>query len=460
MTDHVLLGESDGWGPEPRPVTLSSRDRRQHVYVIGKTGAGKSTLLENMAIQDIEAGRGVGFIDPHGGSALALLDHIPKRRTRDVVYFDPSDQKRAISFNPFARVPFHKRHLVASGVVSAFKSIFPDYFGPRMEYVFYAAVAALLDCENVSFLSLQRMLSDERYRSWVVRQVKDPVVRAFWRSEFEAYDKRTKAEIVSPILNKIGPMLMAPPIRNVLGQVRNRVDCRLLMDRGRIFVANLSKGKLGADKANLLGSFLVSQFQLAAMSRADVPEGDRPDFFLYVDEFGSFVSDSFASILSEARKYRLCLTLSHQYLRQLKPGILDAVMGNVGSMVAFRVGHEDAQSLQLAFGNSYAASAFTSLNNGEVYAKLLANGRDSEPCLVRTHPPRAKKHERSKAIVRSSRQRHGRHRHKVERTIEGWFGESWIGGATNRNTRKSAEHATGKDQRSTRSHKGGGQFGT
>ncbi len=424
MTDHVLLGVSDGWGPEPKPVALSTRDRRQHIYVIGKTGTGKSTLLENMAIQDIEAGRGVGFIDPHGGSAQALLDCIPKSRTRDVVYFDPSDQERAVSFNPFANVPVHRRHLAASGIVSAFKSIFPDYFGPRMAHIFSAAVAALLDGENVSFLSLHRMLTDERYRVWVVRQVKDPVVRAFWRSEFESYDKRTKAEIVSPILNKIGPMLMAPPIRNVLGQVRNRIDPRFMMDRGRIFVANLSKGKIGADKANLLGSFLVAQFQLAAMSRADTPEEERRDFMLYVDEFGSFVSDSFAAILSEARKYRLCLTLSHQYLKQLKPGILDAVMGNVGSMVAFRVGHEDAQSLQLAFGNSYAASAFTSLNNGEVYAKLLSNGRDTEPCLVRTHPPHESRHGRGAAIIRSSRQKYGNRRHKVERKIGGGFDES------------------------------------
>ncbi len=416
----VILGVREDWGQE-LPVLLSCGDRRQHVYVIGKSGTGKTTLLRNMIVQDIEAGRGVGVIDPHGDLAADILDHVPRRRVEDVTYFDPADTEHPLGFNLLARVPHDRRHLVASGVVAAFKGLFPDFFGPRMEYVFYAAVAALLDCENVSFLGLQRMLSDERYRAWVVKQVKDPMVRAFWRDEFESHDKRTKAEIVSPILNKVGPMLMAPPVRNILGQVRNRIDPRFMMDRGRIFVANLAKGKLGADKANLIGSFLVAQFQLAAMSRADVPEDDRRDFHLFVDEFGSFVSDSFTAILSEARKYRLCLTLSHQYLRQLKPGILDAVVGNVGSMVAFRVGHEDAQSLELAFGKSYAASAFTNLNNGEVCAKLLSNGRDTEPFMARTFPPQGARHGRRETILRRSREKYAQRRETVEGKIGGWL---------------------------------------
>lgn len=418
---HVIIGTREDWGQET-PVFLSCRDRRQHLYAIGKSGTGKTTLLRNMIVQDIEAGRGVGVIDPHGDLAADILDHIPRRRVEDVTYFDPADTEHPPGFNLLAQVPADRRHLVASGVVAAFKGIFPDFFGPRMEYIFYAAVAALLDCENVSFLGLQRMLSDDRYRSWVIRQVKDPMVLAFWRHEFESHDKRTRAEIVSPILNKVGPMLMAPPVRNILGQVQNRIDCRFMMDRGRIFVANLAKGKLGADKANLIGSFLVAQFQLAAMSRADVPEDERRDFFLFVDEFGSFVSDSFSAILSEARKYRLCLTLSHQYLRQLRPGILDAVVGNVGSMVAFRIGHEDAQSLELAFCKSYPASAFTSLNNGEVYAKLLADGRDAEPFLARTFPPQGRWHARRETIIDRSRERYTRQRQVVEGRIGRWLG--------------------------------------
>jgi len=374
-----------------------------------------------MILQDIEAGRGVGVIDPHGDLATDILDHIPRRRIEHVTYFDPSDTDSCVGFNLLARVPTERRHLVASGIVSAFKGIFPDFFGPRMEYIFYAAVAALLDCDNVTLLGLQRMLSDEMYRTWVVRQVKDPMVRAFWEKEFESHDKRTKAEMVSPILNKVGPMLMTPQLRNILGQVRNRIDARFMMDNGRIFIANLSKGKLGAEKANLLGSFLVAQFQWAAMSRADVTEDERRDFFFYVDEFQSFVSDSFSVVLSEARKYRLCLTLAHQYLDQLKPSIAAAVVGNVGSFVAFRVGHQDAEALEQAFGKTYAASAFTSLNNGDVYAKLLSNGQDLDPFAARTLPPQGIRHGRGNAIVRRSREKYAIKRNLIERRIAQWI---------------------------------------
>jgi hypothetical protein len=227
--DQVILGTRNLWG-EDKPVLLSCADRRQHVYVIGKSGTGKTTLLRNLILQDIDAGRGVAVIDPHGDLATDILEHIPKRRVEQVIYFDPSDTEHSVGFNLLARVSPERRHLVASGVVAAFKGIFPEYFGPRMEYVFYAAIAALLDCENVSLLGLQRMLSDERYRAWVVKQVKDPIVRHFWEHEFESHDRKTKAEMVSPILNKVGPMLMAPPLRNILGQVRSRIDARFIMD--------------------------------------------------------------------------------------------------------------------------------------------------------------------------------------------------------------------------------------
>ncbi len=266
--------------------------------------------------------------------------------------------------------------MVASGIVSVFKSIWHDSWGPRLEYILYASVAALLDCENVSLLGVQRMLSDGRYRAWVVKQVKDPMVRSFWENEFEHYDKKFMLEAIAPIQNKVGQLLMSPHVRNILGQVKSRIDARFMMDNGRIFIADVSKGKLGADKSNLLGALLVTQFQLAAMSRSDVPEHERKDFFLYVDEFQSFASDSFISILSEARKYRLCLTLSHQYVDQVRPEIRDAVFGNVGSIVAFRVGHRDAKQLELAFGETYRASELSSLGNHEVCAKLLADGQD------------------------------------------------------------------------------------
>jgi hypothetical protein len=424
-TGDIILGLHDGWGQD-KPVVLSCHDRLHHLHIVGKSGTGKTTLLRSLILQDIDAGRGVAVIDPHGDLAFDLLNHIPRRHAERVVYFDPSDEKHAVSFNLLARVPKERRHLVASGIVAAFKGIFPDFFGPRMEYVFYAAVAALLDCENVTLLGLQRMLTDETYRSWVVAQVKDPMVRSFWEREFESHDRRTRAEMVSPILNKVGPILMAPQVRNILGQVRNRIDARYTMDDGRIFIANLSKGKLGADKANLLGSFLVTQFQVAALSRADIPEDERRDFFLYVDEFHSFVTDSFAPILSEARKYRLGLTLAHQYFDQLKPEILNAVMGNVGSLIAFRVGHKDAKALEGAFGGSYVASQFSGLSNREICAKVLSSGKDIEPFMGRTLPPSGKRHGRRAAIIRRSREKYSAPRAEVEERIARWlqYGES------------------------------------
>jgi len=421
MSDHIILGMREEWGRE-RPFGLSATDRRQHLYVIGKSGVGKTTLLRNLILQDIEAGRGVAVIDPHGDLALDVLDHIPRQRTEDVVYFDPSDTEHPAGINLLAHVPSDARHLVASGIVAAFKGVWGDSWGPRLEYILYAAVAAVLECQNVSILGVQRMLSDERYRRWVVKQIKDPAVQAFWTREFARYDRRFLQEAVASIQNKIGRLLMAPQLRNILGQVRNRIDARFMMDRGKIFVANLSKGKIGADKANLLGSFLVSAFQQAAMSRADIPETERRDFYLYVDEFQSFVSDSFADILSEARKYRLCLTLSHQYLDQLKPTIAAAVMGNVGSMLAFRVGHQDAEALEMAFGKTYASSAFTGLSNRRLCARLLVDGEDIEPFFGRTLPPQGRRHGRRGTIIRRSRERYATRRSVAEERISRWMG--------------------------------------
>ena len=311
--------------------------------------------------------------------------------------------------------------MVASGVVGVFKTIWPEFWGPRLEYILYAATAALLDCENVTLLGVQRMLTNARYRTWVIKQIKDPMVRSFWVDEFENYDKRFLNEAIAPIQNKVGQLLMSPHVRNILGQVRSRINARFMMDHGRIFIADVSKGKLGADKSNLMGAMLVTQFQLAAMSRADIPENKRRDFFLYVDEFQSFASDSFVSILSEARKYRLCLTLSHQYIDQLRPEIRDAVFGNVGSLVVFRVGHRDAKALEQAFGELVRASQFTSLGNHEVYAKLLADGQDCEPFLGKTLPPIGVRHGRRGKIVQRSREKYATQRHVVENKIKRWL---------------------------------------
>lgn len=361
---HLHIGHREVWGGRAS-FGLSRNDRRQHVYVVGKTGTGKSTLLRNMILQDIEAGEGVGIIDPHGDLALELLDHVPPRRSRDVVYFNPADQDRPIGLDLLRAVPEERRHLVASGLVSAFKNVWSDSWGPRLEYILYACIAALASVENATLLGAQRMLTDEHYRWWVLRQVDDPMARSFWEDEFAGYDKRFLSEAVAPLQNKIGQLVMSRLIRNIVGQVASRIDLRYIMDHRRIFIANLSKGNLGEDKSNLLGSMLVTAFQLAAMGRSDVATGERTDWFLYVDEFQSFATDAFASILSEARKYRLSLTLSHQYTRQLRDPIRHAVFGNVGTMISYRVSDADARVLHREFGGSDSARAFTDLANFE-----------------------------------------------------------------------------------------------
>ncbi|HEY7118884.1 MAG TPA: type IV secretion system DNA-binding domain-containing protein [Tepidisphaeraceae bacterium] len=413
----MRIGMAHGWGGE-RPLLLSRADRRQHLYVVGKTGTGKTTLLRNLILQDIAAGEGVGVIDPHGDLAEGLLDYIPRWRTDHVVYFDPADEAWPVAFNLLAPRTAQAKHLVASGIVGAFKGIWRDSWGPRLEYVLYAAIAALLDCQNVSLLGLPRMLVDETYRNWVLRQCTDPVVLAFWEQEFASYDRRFVSEVIAPVQNKVGQLLMAAPVRNILGQVKSKIDPRFLMDRRRIFIANLSKGRLGADKSNLLGALLVSQFELAAMSRADLPENDRADFYLYLDEFHSFSTDSFAAILSESRKYRLCLTICHQHLAQLRPELRDAVFGNAGSWAAFRVGESDAAVLAREFGARVEPSLFTGLGNSHICGKLLRDGVQDEPVLAVVERAAAPPQRRGHTIVARSRQRYACARNVVEDRID------------------------------------------
>ncbi len=418
--DPVLIGNRHVWGGM-EPFGLAAPDRRHHVYCLGKTGSGKTTLLRNLILQDLAADRGVGIIDPHGDLAEDLLDHIPPHRADDVVYFNPADEEWPIGYNLLKTVSPKSRHLVASGFVSALKSIWRDSWGPRLEYILYAAVAALVDCENASILGLQRILVDARYRDWVVKQVKDPVVKSFWQNEFANYDRRFMNEAIAPIQNKVGQLLMAPPIRNIFGQVRSRIDPLFMMDDRRIFIANLSKGKLGEDKANLIGAILVSQFQLAAMARAGRPEHEREDFFLYIDELHNFSTDSFVAILSEARKYRLCLTLSHQYMAQLREPIRDAVLGNVGTIIAFRVGERDGEVLEREFGRSFTARHFTELGNYEVYVKLLSNGEHGEPFAGMTFPPEARRYGRKEKLIERSRVKYATPRTVVEEKIGRWM---------------------------------------
>lgn len=419
----IILGEREGWG-KPVPFGISAIDRRQHVYVIGKTGSGKTTLLRNMIVQDITLGHGVGVIDPHGDLAEDLLNQIPSRRAHDVVYFNPSDAEFPIAMNLLAQVPKDERPLVASGIVGAFRSIWRDSWGPRMEYILYNALAALLDCQNVSLLGVSRMLTDKRYRDRIIRQVKDPFIRSFWLHEYAAYDERFRTEAIAPIQNKLGQFLLNPVVRHILGQIKCKVRFPFVVDSGRIFIANLSKGKIGDDKANLLGSLLVSQFQLAAMRRADRPEHERRDFYLFIDEFFNFATDAFAGILAEARKYRLCLTLAHQYMDQLALPVRQAAFGNAGTVITFRVGYSDAEILEKELGRTLSAANLSSLGRFEAAVNLLQNGSNQTPFLARMLPASDSGFNRAEKIVSRSRQRFSIGRAVIEEKLSRFMGHS------------------------------------
>ena len=400
----ITIGERSGWN-KIQPFGISPTDARQHIYLIGKTGSGKTTLLRNLIVQHIDQGHGVGVIDPHGDLAEELLHHIPRWRTDHLCYFNPSDLDFPIALNLLANVPPDERPLVASGIVGAFKSIWSDSWGPRMEYLLYNAIAALLDCENTSLLGVNRLLTDDGYRAWVIRQVKDPFIRDFWQHEFGSYDERFRREAIAPIQNKLGQFLLHPVIRNILGQVRCKVSFPFMMNHSRLFIANLSKGKLGHDKANLLGSLLVTQFQLAAMARANQPEESRCDFYLFIDEFQNFSTDAFAAILAEARKYRLCLTLSHQYIDQLSLPVRQAVFGNVGTLIAFRVGSMDADVLRQEFGNEFIAQQLVDLDRFEMVVKLMENGTNLTPFRARSLAAVEKRGGRAEKLAARSRER-------------------------------------------------------
>jgi hypothetical protein len=415
--DFLHIGNREVWGDE-QPFGLGVRDRRQHLYVIGKSGTGKTTLLRNCVLQDINAGRGVAVLDPNGDMARTLIESIPRWRTNDVIYFNPADSDFPIGLNLLEHGPSEARHLVASELVSIVKSLWPEFFGPRLEYILYAAGAALSECQNVSLLGLTRMLVDDRYRSWVLKQVSDPVVRAFWFTEYARYDKRFLADAIAPVQNKIGQLLMAPHIRNIVAQVRSTINARSIMDNRQILIANLSKGLLGEDKARLLGAVLVSKFQLAALSRADIAESERQDFYLYCDEAHNFLTDSFLSILSEARKYRLCLTLAHQYLDQLSPKLQAAIFGNVGSIIAFRCGFADVERLSHEFGDIFGDN-LVGLENYRVVCSLLQNGSPQSPFIGRPAFETALPRLARNVIVRS-RQRYATPRPEIEDRIKRW----------------------------------------
>ena len=403
------------------PVGLSPAARARHLYIVGQTGTGKSTLLLNLIAQDLATGRGLALLDPHGDLADAAADLLPRRRGDDLVWFDPSDLARPIGFNLLAHLPEDHRPLVADGVVAAFRAIWPDSWGPRLEHIFAHAVRTLMDVPGATLLYLPRLLQDDAFRSRCLRHLADPVVRAFWTHEFAAYPPRFREEAIAPVLNKIGRVLMTPAIRNVISQPKSSFDLRFMMDDSRVFIASLSKGALGEGPSHLLGALLVTALAQTALSRRDIAEPDRRPFHFYVDEFQSFASTGFGLILSEARKYGLTLTLAHQYLAQLPDALRDAVFGNVGSIVCFRVGAADAPILarQLDIANP---TALKNLANHGARASILEDGVPSRSFALDCYPPPLPFHTRAERLKAHSRLRFGRDRQVVEQHIARFFG--------------------------------------
>jgi len=419
----TYFGETDSRNRQLR-FGIKMEDRLKHIYAIGKTGMGKSTLLENMVIQDIQNGEGVAFIDPHGKSAELLLDYIPEHRIKDVVYFAPFDMEYPVAFNVMEDVGADRRHLVANGLMSAFKKIWVDAWSARMEYILNNIMLALLEFPGATLLGVNRMLADKEFRNKVVSNITDPSVKSFWVDEYAKYTDKFAAEAAPAIQNKVGQFVANPIIRNIIGQSKSTFDIRKMMDERKIFIINLSKGRVGEGNANLIGSMLVTKIYLAAMSRADMSEREMKaaaPFYLYVDEFQSFANESFADILSEARKYKLGLTIAHQYIEQMPDEVRSAVFGNVGTMIAFRVGATDGEVLEKEFIPTFTQEDLVNLGKYQMYLKLMIDGVSSRPFSARGLPDTKKPEINYKdKVVAASREQFARPRAIVEEEIKGW----------------------------------------
>ncbi|MDF2379345.1 MAG: type IV secretion system DNA-binding domain-containing protein [Candidatus Gracilibacteria bacterium] len=422
--DLTVLGKTNFRGAS-KLFGIKSLDRRRHMYIIGKTGMGKSTVLENMLFDDIQKGRGVAVIDPHGELADKVTAMVPKERINDVIVFDPSDIEHPVSFNMLeVKNPEH-RSLVASGLVGVFKKMYAESWGPRLEYILRNCIMALTEFDGATLLGIPRMLVDPIYREKVVNNVKDPVVKAFWTEEFANMSDKLRTEAISPIQNKVGQFLSSPIIRNILGQVKSSIDIRHAMDTGKIFIVNLSKGKIGEDNSSLLGAMLITKFQLDAMSRADMDAEKRKDFYLYVDEFQNFATDSFATILSEARKYKLNLVMANQYVQQMEEDVMYAVFGNVGTLITFQVGFDDAEYFSKQFGEVVLPADIISLPKYTTYTRLLIDNMPSKVFSAAMSPPVDVDMNSTvrRQVLDSSRERYGADKQLVEENIQKWSGQ-------------------------------------
>ncbi|OGZ43726.1 MAG: hypothetical protein A2719_01405 [Candidatus Ryanbacteria bacterium RIFCSPHIGHO2_01_FULL_45_22] len=414
-----------------RVFGIKRTDRRQHIYVMGQTGTGKSTFLKNIALQDVKSGRGICIVDPHGEFVEEVLTMIPEERAKDVIYFNPSDSEYPVGFNvlevPDVNNPEYKP-IAASSLMGIFTKIWANVWSARMEYILNNAILALLDNPGSTLLGVQRILVDKEYRKQILSNVKDPIVLAFWKQEYEQYEPRFRNEAIAPIQNKVGQFLSSSLIRNIVGQPQSSLNLYEAMNQEKIILVNVSKGRIGEDNSQLLGAMVITKLQLAAMERVRIPEEERKDFYLYVDEFQNFATDSFASILSEARKYRLNLVIAHQYVGQLvtdtSTRVRDAVFGNVGTLIIFRVGATDAEFLEKEFEPEVTIPDLVGLPNHHIYLKLMIDQVRSRPFSASTLPPLIVDStvRTANIVIDASRKTYARKREDVEKEMNQWSG--------------------------------------
>ena len=409
---------------QERVFGIKTDDRRRHMYIIGKTGMGKTNLLENLVVQDIRNGHGICYIDPHGDTAEKLLKAVPANRINDVIYLNPADQNFPLAFNVMESVDPDYRHLVSSGLIGVFKKIWADSWGPRLEYILRNAILALLEYPGSTLLGVTRILVDKKYRERVVDKVTDPVIRQFWVDEFPKWSDKVLQEVVSPIQNKVGQFLSSSLIRNIVGQTKSSFDIREIMDSRKILILNLSKGRIGEDNSALLGAMMITKIQLAAMGRVDIEEDTRNDFYLYVDEFQNFATESFANTLSEARKYHLNLILANQYITQIDEKVRDAIFGNAGTIISFRVGAMDAEFLEKEFEPVFMQNDIVNLPKYNIYLKLMIDGIAGDAFSAKVLPPVYIEDtmENEEKIIASSRERYASSKEEVEDNISRWSG--------------------------------------
>ncbi|MEX2043649.1 MAG: type IV secretion system DNA-binding domain-containing protein [Patescibacteria group bacterium] len=400
-----------------RNFGIKPDDRRRHVYAVGKTGMGKTHMLETMVLSDMDAGRGLAVVDPHGDFIESVLDHIPQSRVDDVIVFNPADREHPIAFNILEKVHKDAKPLVASGVVGVFEKIYGHSWGPRLEHILRNTVLALLDYPESTLLDVPKLLANEPFRKRVIEHIDDPVVKNYWVDEFSNYTERQRVEAIAPIQNKVGQFLASTTIRNIVGQKHTAINMREAMDNGKIILLKLSKGELGEDASALLGAMLITKMQLAAMSRANIPEAERRDFYLYVDEFQNFATQSFATILSEARKYHLNLAIAHQYVAQMPEEVRDAVFGNIGTIISFRVGGADAQWLVKEFEPVFEETDIVNLDKYNVYLKVAVEGVTGSAFSARTIPLPSETTPYRERVITQTRERFAQPRSAVEEAI-------------------------------------------